>query len=71
MPESVRLRTSKLGFAAPDRRWLSQVLRPQVNELLSGDLRCHKYVDQGLCAGGTVRKKRKSRISRRILDCSG
>jgi asparagine synthase (glutamine-hydrolysing) len=45
MPESVRLRKSKLGFAAPDRRWLSQDLRPQVNELLSEDLRCDKYVD--------------------------
>lgn len=45
MPESVRLRKSKLGFAAPDRLWLSQDLRPRVNELLAGDLRCHKYVD--------------------------
>jgi asparagine synthase (glutamine-hydrolysing) len=47
MPESVRLRKSKLGFAAPDRIWLLQELRPQVNELISGDLRCQKYVDAG------------------------
>jgi asparagine synthase (glutamine-hydrolysing) len=45
MPEPVRLRKSKLGFAAPDRLWLSQDLRPRVNELISGDLRCQKYVD--------------------------
>jgi asparagine synthase (glutamine-hydrolysing) len=47
MPESVRLRKSKLGFAAPDRIWLSQDLRPRVNELIGGDLRCQKYVDAG------------------------
>jgi asparagine synthase (glutamine-hydrolysing) len=45
MPEPVRLRKSKLGFAAPDRLWLSQDLRPRVNELIRGDLRCQKYVD--------------------------
>src|SRR5262249_17269553 len=30
MPELVRLRKSKLGFAAPDRMWLARDLRPQV-----------------------------------------
>ncbi|HEY7543361.1 MAG TPA: asparagine synthase C-terminal domain-containing protein, partial [Blastocatellia bacterium] len=45
MPEEVRLRKSKLGFAAPDRRWLSGDLRRRVNELIDGDLRCKKYVD--------------------------
>ena len=45
MPEPVRLRKTKLGFAAPDRLWLSQDLRPCVNELIRGDLRCQKYVD--------------------------
>lgn len=45
MPDAVRLRTSKLGFAAPDRRWLANELRPRVRELLSGGLRCARYVD--------------------------
>jgi asparagine synthase (glutamine-hydrolysing) len=45
MPESVRLRASKLGFAAPDRLWLSQDLRAQVADFIGGDLRCQKYVD--------------------------
>ena len=47
MPESVRLRTSKLGFAAPDRLWLSQSLRAQVTDFIGRDLRCQKYVDVG------------------------
>jgi asparagine synthase (glutamine-hydrolysing) len=45
LPEVVRTRTAKLGFAAPDRRWLAGDLRPQVTELLAGALRCEKYVD--------------------------
>jgi asparagine synthase (glutamine-hydrolysing) len=45
MPESVRLRKSKLGFAAPDRIWLSQDLRKLMTDLIGGDLRCQKYVD--------------------------
>jgi asparagine synthase (glutamine-hydrolysing) len=45
MPDRVRLRKSKLGFAAPDRRWLTRDLRGQVTEFLGGDLRCQKYVD--------------------------
>jgi asparagine synthase (glutamine-hydrolysing) len=45
MPEEVRMRKSKLGFAAPDRVWLSRDLRPQVTEFFSGRLRCEKYVD--------------------------
>lgn len=45
LPESVRLRKSKLGFAAPDHSWLSRELRPQVKELLEGNLRCQKYVN--------------------------
>jgi asparagine synthase (glutamine-hydrolysing) len=46
LPESVRLRKSKLGFAAPDHAWPSQELRCQVTELIQDDLRCRKYVDQ-------------------------
>jgi asparagine synthase (glutamine-hydrolysing) len=45
MPEAVRTRTSKLGFAAPDRAWLSTDLRSHIDELLASDLRCRKYVD--------------------------
>ncbi len=45
MPESVRLRASKLGFAAPDRLWLSRDLQSQVADFIGGDLRCQKYVD--------------------------
>jgi hypothetical protein len=45
LPDVVRQRTSKLGFAAPDRRWLSQDLRPQVTELIEDSLRCERYVD--------------------------
>ncbi|MCI0337161.1 MAG: asparagine synthase C-terminal domain-containing protein, partial [Acidobacteria bacterium] len=45
MPEAVRLRKSKLGFAAPDRIWLSQDLRKLMNEMIGGDLRSQKYVD--------------------------
>ncbi len=45
VPDSVRLRKTKLPFAAPDRRWLAADLRPHVTELLNGDLRCRRYVD--------------------------
>jgi asparagine synthase (glutamine-hydrolysing) len=45
VPESVRLRKTKLGFAAPDRHWLTNDLRPQVRELISQDLRASRYVD--------------------------
>jgi asparagine synthase (glutamine-hydrolysing) len=47
MPESVRLRKTKLGFAAPDRAWLRTDLRPQIDELLAGRLRCEAFVDAG------------------------
>lgn len=45
MPEGVRLRRTKLGFAGADRRWLSGDLRPQVTELIEGNLRCERFVD--------------------------
>lgn len=45
VPESVRLRKTKLPFAAPDRRWIATDLRPQITELLSADLHCSRYVD--------------------------
>jgi asparagine synthase (glutamine-hydrolysing) len=45
LPDSVRLRTTKLGFAAPDRAWMATDLRAEITELLSGDLRCRRYVD--------------------------
>ena len=45
MPEAVRLRKTKLGFAAPDGRWLDGELRPMVTELLEDSLRCERFVD--------------------------
>src|SRR5256885_14158923 len=45
LPDVVRRRKTKLGFAAPDRRWLARELRPQVTELIEDTLRCEKYVD--------------------------
>ena len=45
LPEKVRQRKSKLGFAAPDRTWLSQDLRARVAEFIQGDLRCANYID--------------------------
>ena len=45
MPDEVRLRRTKLGFAAPDRQWLARDLRPQVTELIHQDLRCSRYID--------------------------
>ena len=45
MPDTVRLRTTKLGFAAPDRAWLRQELRPHVDEFLAHPLRCDAFVD--------------------------
>jgi asparagine synthase (glutamine-hydrolysing) len=45
VPESVRLRKTKLGFAAPDRDWLAHDLRTHVTDLLASDLRCRRYID--------------------------
>jgi asparagine synthase (glutamine-hydrolysing) len=45
MPDRVRLRTTKLGFAAPDRHWLTKELRPVVADLIGGQLRSARYVD--------------------------
>jgi asparagine synthase (glutamine-hydrolysing) len=45
LPDAVRQRTSKLGFAAPDRRWLAEDLRPQVTALIEDSMRCERYVD--------------------------
>jgi asparagine synthase (glutamine-hydrolysing) len=45
MPEGVRLRRTKLGFAGADRRWLNGELRPQVTELIEDRLRCDRFID--------------------------
>ena len=45
MPEAIRLRRTKLGFAGADCRWLDADLRPQVRELIEGGLRCERFVD--------------------------
>jgi asparagine synthase (glutamine-hydrolysing) len=45
VPDTVRLRKSKLGFAAPDRDWLAGDLRGAITGLLGSELRCRRYVD--------------------------
>jgi len=45
VPDAVRLRKTKLGFAAPDRAWLADDLRAPINELLENDLRCQRFVN--------------------------
>ena len=45
MPDAVRLRKTKLGFAAPDHAWLSGDLRGHISELLGSRLRAERYVD--------------------------
>jgi asparagine synthase (glutamine-hydrolysing) len=45
IPENVRMRRTKLGFAGADRRWLNGDLRPQVTELIEGNLRCSRFID--------------------------
>jgi asparagine synthase (glutamine-hydrolysing) len=45
MPEAVRLRRTKLGFAGADQRWLNSELRPQVTDFIEGRLRCERFID--------------------------
>src|SRR4029077_13955632 len=45
VPDAVRLRKTKLGFAAPDRAWLAGDLRGAITSLLGSELRCRRYVD--------------------------
>jgi asparagine synthase (glutamine-hydrolysing) len=45
MPNRVRERITKLGFAAPDRPWLANDLRRRIEAMVSDGLRCAKYVD--------------------------
>jgi asparagine synthase (glutamine-hydrolysing) len=45
VPDAVRLRKTKLGFAAPDRAWLANDLRGSITDLLESNLRCQRYVD--------------------------
>ncbi len=45
VPEAVRLRKTKLGFAAPDRAWLSGDLRVPITDLLETSLRAERYVN--------------------------
>jgi asparagine synthase (glutamine-hydrolysing) len=47
VPDRVRWRTSKLGFAAPDRPWLADALRDRINTLLASELRCERYLNVG------------------------
>jgi len=68
LPESVRLRRDKVGFATPEDYWLRHALRRQIEETLASDsmrarpywrapvLRAlyHKYCEGGLQIGPTV-----------------
>jgi asparagine synthase (glutamine-hydrolysing) len=45
IPDTVRDRKTKLGFAVPYRTWLTRDLRPRVTALLEDTLRSEKYVD--------------------------
>jgi asparagine synthase (glutamine-hydrolysing) len=45
VPDAVRLRTTKLGFAAPNRAWLAEDLRSQISDLIRTRLRTERYVD--------------------------
>jgi asparagine synthetase B (glutamine-hydrolysing) len=47
LPDSVRWRKTKLGFAAPDRSWLARDLHREIMQLLGDNLRCARYVDVG------------------------
>jgi asparagine synthase (glutamine-hydrolysing) len=45
IPENMRMRRTKLGFAGADQRWLNGELRPQVTDLIEGNLRCDRFID--------------------------
>jgi len=45
LPALIQNRTSKLGFAAPDRTWLTTELRPQVTALIEDRMRVERFVD--------------------------
>jgi len=45
IPDPVRVRKTKLGFAVPGRQWLTRELRPQVTALIEDSLRSERYVD--------------------------
>jgi asparagine synthase (glutamine-hydrolysing) len=45
LPEVVRLRKTKLGFASPDRIWLTGDLRNHVTDLIEGELRCRDFIN--------------------------
>ena len=37
IPEKIRLRVSKLGFATPEQRWQQTVLRPLLSKALASE----------------------------------
>lgn len=45
IPETVRVRKTKLGFAVPGRQWLTGDLRPHVTALIEDSLKSERYVD--------------------------
>ena len=57
LPEKVRLRKNKLGFAAPQNRWLSE-LKNFMSEIFSTEVRCNNYIDQKLLLNAVQRNSR-------------
>jgi asparagine synthase (glutamine-hydrolysing) len=47
LPDLIRQRTTKLGFAAPDRAWLGRALRPTITAMLHEPMRVERFVDVG------------------------
>jgi len=46
LPETIRLRRSKVGFETPEKRWIEHDLREKLRELFSGtNLRVNKHYD--------------------------
>lgn len=45
LPGKVRLRKDKLGFAAPQNRWLAE-LKGYILEIFSKEIRCKNYINQ-------------------------
>jgi asparagine synthase (glutamine-hydrolysing) len=45
LPDLIRNRTTKLGFAAPDRAWLGRELRPRITAMLEEPMRAERFVN--------------------------
>ena len=66
VPDSVRLRKTKLGFAAPDRAWLADDLRGPDYGVARGDLRC-QAIRRRVCTAALVSWIPRTRREHRIV----